>query len=73
MGATILTNITMFNLLIQIMGDTYDHTSENRQLIATKTKLEILSDYVPNIRANPTQSELKERYLYVVEPELDED
>ena len=37
--ATFITQITMFNMLIAIMGDTFEHIMENKIVHATKSKL----------------------------------
>ena len=47
--ATIITQITMLNMLIAIMGDTFDDMKENEQIQETKTKLLFLADYYVNI------------------------
>lgn len=45
--ATFFTQITMLNMLIAIMGDSFDYATENRNKFATKTKLDILSAQAP--------------------------
>ena len=42
--ATFNVQIVMFNMLIAIMGDTFDKITENRSINAIKSKLELLSD-----------------------------
>ena len=42
--ATFMVNIVMFNMLIAIMGDTFDKITENRAINAIKSKLELLAD-----------------------------
>lgn len=73
LAATFFTNITMFNMLIAIMGDKFDHLTDNKQLNATRTKLRLLADYASNLRIPPTEAELREHFLYVVEAEKDEE
>lgn len=42
--ATFISQLTMLNMLIAIMGDTFGRIMENKDVNATKTKLKILSD-----------------------------
>ena len=71
--ATFFTQITMLNMLIAIMGDTFERISENRPLFATRTKLSLLADYAANIRTAPTPDDLAKKFLFVVEPEEEEE
>ena len=43
---TFLTQVTIFNMLTAIMGDTYANVTENRVEAALEQKLSILSDFV---------------------------
>ena len=43
MIATFYTQITMLNMLIAIMGDSFDYAVENREKYAVMTKLDLLS------------------------------
>ena len=74
--ATLFTQVTMLNMLIAIMGDTFARTIENRELNSTKTKLELLGDLSSNIHQSETQDneseEKEERFLFVVTPDDDE-
>ena len=45
--ATFFTQITMLNMLIAIMGDSFDYATENRNKFATKTPLDTLSAQKP--------------------------
>jgi hypothetical protein len=47
--ATFITQIAMLNMLIAIMGDTFERVIENRDVNATKTKLELMSDLVSTL------------------------
>ena len=38
----------MLNMLIAIMGDTFDKVTENSKVYTTRTKLQILGDYSGN-------------------------
>ena len=42
--ATFITQITMFNMLIAIMGDTFEQITENRALNSVKSRLELMGD-----------------------------
>lgn len=42
--ATFITQLTMLNMLIAIMGDTFGRVMEQKEVNATKTKLELMSD-----------------------------
>ena len=46
--STGFTQITMLNMLIAIMGDTFDKVTENSKVYTTRTKLQILGDYSGN-------------------------
>ena len=43
--ATFISQIMMLNMLIAIMGDSFERVIENRQINGIRTKLEILTDY----------------------------
>ena len=49
MLATFFTMITMLNMLIAIMGDTFERITENSELNSNMTKLNIVSDFMHNI------------------------
>ena len=72
-AATFFTQITMLNMLIAIMGDTFERITEQRPLFATRTKLALLADYAANIRSEPTADDLARKFLFVVEPEPEEE
>ena len=42
--ATFITQITMFNMLIAIMSDTFDKITENKEVNAIKSKLALMGD-----------------------------
>ena len=44
--STFIIQITMFNMLIGIMGDTFEQIMENRLVNSTKSKLELMSELV---------------------------
>lgn len=47
--ATFFSQITMLNMLIAIMGDTFERIIENKELNSTMTKLELMSELSTNI------------------------
>ena len=71
--ATFFTQITMLNMLIAIMGDTFEKITEQRPLYATRNKLKLLADYAANIRTDPSPDDLAKKFLFVVEPEEEEE
>ena len=71
--ATMFTQITMLNMVIAIMGDTFERITEQRPLYATRTKLGLLADYIANIRSPPTEDDIEKKYLFVIEPEEEEE
>lgn len=61
--STFLVQITFLNMLIAIMGDTYDRISEVKQQMALKEKIKILADYVIVVREAPVDLH---KFLYSV-------
>ena len=57
MGATFFTQITMLNMLIAIMGNTFDMVIEKKAIHAMETKLSIMSDYSPIINLFPINTD----------------
>ena len=47
--ATFISLIMMLNMLIAIMGDTFERTIENRQLNMTRTKIELMGEQTDKI------------------------
>ena len=66
--ATIFTQITMLNMLIAIMSDTFDKVTQHRDIHARKTKLELMGDYAGNFK----DSEKINHFLFVVQVEEEE-
>ena len=64
--ATFFSQITMFNMLIAIMGDTFERIIENKELNSTMTKLELMSELSTNIH---DEEEDNMFFLYVVQPD----
>ena len=66
--ATLITQITMLNMLIAIMGDTFERVIESRDVNATKTKLDLMSDLVATLE-DVSAEEDKECFMFIVQPE----
>ena len=66
--ATFFVQIVMFNMLIAIMGDTFDKITENRNLNAIKSKLGLLGDLIEIIDAEDEQ-ENEKVFMFKVELE----
>ena len=65
--ATFFVQITMLNMLIAIMGDSFDYSMENREKFDIMTKLEILSSQSAVMRHVELKEEQKV-FMIVVEP-----
>ena len=63
-GATFVTQITILNMLIAIMGDTFGRVTEVKEQSGLREKIQILADYVWII---PLDSK-KHRYIYAMKP-----
>ena len=60
----------MLNMLIAIMGDTFEHIIENKDLNSVKTKIEVMGELASNIH---TSGEVDDnRFLFVITPDEDE-
>ena len=66
--ATFFVQITMLNMLIAIMGDSFDYSMENRERLDVMTKLEILNSQSATMRQTESEEELK-TFMIVVELE----
>ena len=72
-GATFFTQITMLNMLIAIMGDTFDRAMENKTRFGILTKLNVLSSQSAAM-SQKDEKESEEVYMIVVRPlEVNED
>ena len=58
----------MFNMLIAIMGDTFEQITENKLLNATKSRLELLGDLQANLMSNNLDKHQKRKFLFVIRP-----
>ena len=55
----------MLNMLIAIMGDTFERVMENKDVNATKTKLGLMAD-MSNVMAQPDVTGCKDVFLFIV-------
>ena len=70
LAATFFTQVVFLNMLIAIMGNTFDFVIERKSMYALQTKLDILADYYWVIaERNPSQQ--NNIYLFVVRPKVD--
>ena len=71
--ATFITQLTMLNMLIAIMGDTFSKVVENQNVNTIKTKLELMSDLAGVLKnKNRKPKDNKEVFMYVVAPNDDD-
>ena len=68
--ATLISQVTMLNMLIAIMSDTFEHIIENKDLNSIKTKIEVMGELANNIHQDGEVDE--ERFLFVITPDEDE-
>ena len=68
--ATFITQLTMLNMLIAIMGDTFERVIENRDVNATRTKLELMSDLVSTLQQTTEEEETK-YFMFIAQPDDD--
>ena len=64
---TFFSQIVIFNILIAIMGDTYDSVFANMERVKLKLKIEVISDYMFVVRS---EKQIK-KFLFVVTPTED--
>lgn len=72
--ATFITQLTMLNMLIAIMGDTFSRVYENKEVNATKTKITLMSDLAAMVADDKVDENKKEEenvFLFVVSPDDD--
>lgn len=64
----------MFNMLIAIMGDTFDKVTEHRDVNAIKCKLELMADLIAILPTTYDKGgDDPEIFFFMVQPEVDED
>lgn len=69
--STFITQITIFNMLIALMGDTFSNVYENKHKFALMEKAKIYADYSAVIRQ--TEDLTVARYAYVMTPVVGDD
>lgn len=65
-GATFFTMITMLNMVIAIMGDSFDAAIENREKLSAKARLNILAAQAPSLDQKEVVT--NEVYMILVKP-----
>ena len=70
--ACFFVQITMLNMLIAIMSDTFTKVYEKKHIKLTKTKLEFVSDKPLNTRTEPNTQQ-DQVFLFVVTPLYEEE
>lgn len=71
LSATFFVQITMLNMLIAIMGDTFERVIENREVNATRIKLNFMNDMAGTVGKRDSIQEDKV-FFFVVKPEENE-
>ena len=74
-AATIITHITFLNMLIAIMGDTFDRVIDQRPTYSLKNQIMILAAYRSLIqtRQSKTKQDDPEVFIYVIQPSISGD
>ena len=70
--ATFFTQVTMLNMLIAIMGDSYAFATENVKRFSIQTKLDILISQAPSLSQSDREED-KKVFMIVAKPTDDED
>ena len=68
LSATFFSQITMLNMLIAIMGDSFERVIENRDVNATKIKLNFMSDAAGSIGKRSRNQE-EQVFMFIAKPE----
>ena len=73
--STFITQITFLNMLIAIMGDTFDRVISQRPTYSLKNKLKLMADMksIINIMSRKKKEDETKVFLYVIQPVQDED
>ena len=71
--ATFFTQIVFLNMLIAIMGNTFDSVMEKRHQYAQETKLGIMSDYYAVFNSQRGRTLDLNIYMFIVRPMEDEE
>ena len=67
-GATMITQIMFLNMLIAIMGDTFERVTETREQNALVEKIRILADYVFVVPRESEEKNTLSRFLFAIRP-----
>jgi len=70
---TLISQIIMFNVLIAILGDTYNKIMEKKAHFGIKAKTEMYADMMDQFKLFGLNKFLEKKYLYVLRPIDDED
>ena len=68
--ALFMTNIVFLNMLIAIMGDTFNRLTEKKERNGMIQQTQLYCDFIQNLRPNKMLN--SHRYLYIVTPIKDE-
>ena len=71
LAATIITHITFLNMLIAIMGDTFDRVIDQRPTYSLKNQIMILASMRSLIRSKQSVTD-PDVFIYVIEPATSE-
>ncbi len=63
----------MLNMLIAIMGDTFDNMIENREVNATKTKLKLITECIVKKHAFERGEVAEKEFMIIVKPDDGQD
>ena len=66
--STFITQITFLNMLIAIMGDTFDKVTEVKEQSGLREKIDILADYVILVGRESEVNRTLHRYIFAISP-----
>ena len=69
--ATFFTQIVFLNLLIAIMGNTFEFVIDRKAQYALQTKLSIMSEFYYVLGKKENTEQDYENYLFIVRPKVD--
>ena len=72
-ASTFLSQITLLNMLIAIMGDTYDRVQEKRAMLEIKSHISQLANMRRIMPEDFQRFEESRYFLYVIQPKVDLD
>ena len=67
-ATTFITQVTFLNMLIAIMGDTFDRVSEVKEQSALSEKIQILADYVIIVKRESVEKGTKSKFIFAITP-----